>query len=399
MRFWTLGFWSRLFWTGAQLLWSATMVWVLVVFRRRSNLVFTHHGDIDADGRDQQMGPLVDALIAGGEGLVEVARIPLSPALLGAIRLKRRPFLSQAALLAPSWLWSLGSPARATALRRWAAGCLLRLLRPRVVYLIDESGSGQPLLQAARRLGIRVIGIQHGDFAGNPQYCAGPTFDRQAADVLCVWSSWYRDRLLDTSPIYTADNVRVTGRLRYPTPEAAPRDPSVDDGVLRILVLGERDAAFWTAMDPFVRALTDRRDFAVEVRRHPAETDSDSPPSPSPLSPSLAVAVKNSDVVLGSGSSALLEAVYWSRAIIVCATLRLGDPAGLVRDGLAIPCENPNDLADLCRELCELDRSAQVRTAHDMVWGDIEVDAVHKILSAGAGLASSNGNTQSEMEW
>ena len=87
------------------------------------------------------------------------------------------------------WLIGLGRRQRhnRTVVARW----FLRLLRPRVLYLVDESGSGQPLLTAAHQLDIRVVAIQHGDFLGNRQYCRGPggAFDLEPADLLCVWSS------------------------------------------------------------------------------------------------------------------------------------------------------------------------------------------------------------------
>ena len=90
---------SRIFWAFGHLLWSVMALLVVTISRRGGVLVFTHYHDVDADGRDQQMGPLVDELVEGGASLVEVCRIPLGPALLDALRLKKRLVLSQAALL------------------------------------------------------------------------------------------------------------------------------------------------------------------------------------------------------------------------------------------------------------------------------------------------------------
>ena len=82
---------------------------------------------------------------------------------LGLMATKRRLFVSHAAILALARVLSLGKSNDRS--RKTVARLLLRSLRPRAVYLIDESGSGQPLLCAARSLGIRVIGVQHGDVA------------------------------------------------------------------------------------------------------------------------------------------------------------------------------------------------------------------------------------------
>ncbi|MEE2888511.1 MAG: hypothetical protein VX951_13860 [Planctomycetota bacterium] len=384
-------FWSRLFWIPLHLLWSGLALGASVLFRRGGTLVFTHYHDIDADGRDQQMGPLVDSLIDSGANLVEISRIPLGPAFLDACRLKRRLFISQAALLVPAWLLSMGDTRRAARISRMTARCLLRLLRPRVLYLIDESGSGQPLLRAARSLGIRVVGIQHGDFADNPQYCAGPGFDREPADTLCVWSSWYRDRLLEVSPVYTDCNVEVTGRLRYPDEPGSRTDTAGD--AIRILVIGERGAAFWAAIDPFVQALTQCEEFLVDLRLHP----SDVVRRTAAASRSLVAALRDADVVIGSGSSALVEAIYWRRPVVVCALGQLGDPAGLVRDELALGCHNPADLGPLCANLNRPERAEHCQNSHAMVWGDVDVDAVQEILAAGVSSRSSGGAPHAEI--
>ncbi len=49
-----------------------------VIARRGSTLVFTHAPDVDARGRDPQMGPLIRQLQAEGEALMEVTLVPLS---------------------------------------------------------------------------------------------------------------------------------------------------------------------------------------------------------------------------------------------------------------------------------------------------------------------------------
>lgn len=384
---------TRLFWTPLHLLWSILVVGVMVVFRRGGALVFTHYQDIDADGRDQQMGPLVDSLIDDGERLVEICRVPLGPGLLHGFRFKRRLFVSQAILLAPAWLLSAGSVQRAERLRRFTAWCLLWLVRPKILYLIDESGSGQALLQAARMLGIRVVGIQHGDFAQSSQYCLSDVSDREPADVLCVWSSWYRDRLLKSSPIYTNSNVRVTGRLRYSDEACTDSQDSRQGRMLRVLVIGEHSEGFWDAMDPFVQALVGCEGFDVDVRRHPADMGSGALPT----SMSLTTALQDSDIVIGNGSSALLEAIYWYRPVIVCAVGELGDRAGYVRDGLAVACDNPVDLAEICQRVFASDRHGEIQTAHDMVWGRTQVEAAPEILAAGAASGSSEGPSEAEV--
>ena len=136
----------RFFWLILHLLESSLALAWLVVTRRGRPLVFTHYQDLDArpDGsrRDRQMGPLVDAL----GGCSEVTLVPLGPELFRNWATKRRPCVSHAAVLAMAWLlhpWARSRPSRLLAQTR-VAGWLLRALRPKAIFLIDESGSGPP---------------------------------------------------------------------------------------------------------------------------------------------------------------------------------------------------------------------------------------------------------------
>ena len=137
---------------------------MVCVTRRGKPMVLVHYQDVDATGLDRQMGPLVDVLRAHG-GCSVVAAIPFGPQLFvdwwrrGAASISIALVLLPARLMCPAG----GRAARMRARVR-VARWLLLVVRPPVVFLIDESGSGQPLLRASRQLGIRVIAIQHGDF-------------------------------------------------------------------------------------------------------------------------------------------------------------------------------------------------------------------------------------------
>ena len=135
----------------AQLAFSAVSCGWFLLARRGATLVFTHAPDVDAEGRDPQMGPLVEGLLERGRPIVEVAFIPLDGGLLANLARTRRPHLAHAALLASARLLAL-APGWGRERARLAVGrALLRALRPRAVYLVDESGSGQLLPQAYSR--------------------------------------------------------------------------------------------------------------------------------------------------------------------------------------------------------------------------------------------------------
>jgi hypothetical protein len=146
-------------------------------------------------------------------------------------------------------------------------------------------------------------------------------------------------------------------------------------------------------MDPFVEALVGGEGFDVDIRRHPADMGSGALPT----SMSLTTALQDSDIVIGNGSSALLEAIYWYRPVIVCAVGELGDRAGYVRDGLAVGCDTAAHLAAICQQVFASDRHEKTRTAHDMVWGGIQGEAAPEILAAGAASGSSEGPPETEV--
>jgi hypothetical protein len=346
--------------------WSVAGGLVALLARRRAFVVFTHAGDRDAAGRDAQMGPLVEHLRARGERVVEIVLAPLCGAVFAAAVRARRWPLSFAAIAAPARLLAPGGDAAARLRARVrVAGWWLRALRPRAVFLIDESGSGQSLLRAARRLGIRTIGVQHGGFhAGDPVYdlrAGNPGIE--PADVLCVWSEWFRDRLCSLSPIYGVANTRATGRLRF-APPPAPR--STDPDALRVLVVGEAGAQFAADIGPFVEAL---RAAAVEVRERPH-------PAVGAAARSLAADLADCDAVIGRSSSALLEALHAHRPAIVCGQ----DAAGWVAEGIAAGAREPAAVVATCRAAVS-DRDALAR-ARARVWSGGDVDAAAAIASA-----------------
>lgn len=358
---------ARAFWLVVQAAWGCCLLPWLALTRRGRPLVLTHHGDRDAQGRDRQLGPLLDAL---GSRYVEVALVPGTAAASFARLRPGAPACVPYALLAV-----LGRLVRPFARDRSArlagravvARWLLRSLRPRVVLLVDESGSGQPLVRAARALGIRSVGIQHGDFApGNPQYDRTVSGEVAPADVLCVWSEWFRARLLAVSAVYTRANTDVTGRLRDPAPAAKARA----GGALRVLVVAEAHPRFPAEFEPYLAALRADGALAVTVQPHPATAVP---------ARDLAASLAWCDVAVGMRSSALLEATWHGRPVVVAGP----DAArhALVTASVAIGCASPAGLSAACREAAA--DALRPRRAREFVWGSPPADSVRAVLAAG----------------
>lgn len=343
---------------------AVTVVAVLyfATCRRGGVLAFTHYRDLDPRGRDHQMGPLVESL-ASERRLLEITFVPPGWEVLRNLAVKRRLFVSHVVILAVARLlsWS-GDRAARIAARARVTGWIVRFTAPRAAYVIDESGSGQAVVRAARGHGVRSVAVQHGDFrSGNPQYdpAAAAQFDVVPADVLAAWSSWFRDRLLALSPIYTAGNVVVTGRLRH---EVRPWDDT-REGVA-VLVVSEADPAFLADARDFVAELVAADGIEVFVRRHPAEGSTRVPGRTAPWD-SLGEALQAVDVVVGRSSSALLEALAFARPVVILGE----DIAGFVAAELGTPCAEPGALPALCRSLAGPEGRARVRDAAARVWG------------------------------
>ena len=350
-------------------------VW-FVFTRRGATLVFTHAPDIDRDGRDRQMGPLVDRLITDGRPIVEVTFISLdgddARGWFGNLRAKRRPFISHAALLALGKCIGTGRAGR----------LFLRSLAPRAIYLIDESGSGQMLVRAARALGIRTIGVQHGDFQPeNPQYAGTRGGAVEPVDVLAVWSPWFRARLLRISSIYDESNTRVAGRARDDAALSVRDDETASaapENGLRALVLSEANDAFADEVAPFLDALRAEKAMTVAVRPHPGERAQRW--SHAELTRgSLADELIRSDVAIGIASSALLEALYYNRPIICIEPERGSDRVGFVADGAAIASHDPKEFPEMIRELAK-NMQRSFSGAKETVWGKAPRDPVAAIL-------------------
>jgi hypothetical protein len=199
------------------------------------------------------------------------------------------------------------------------AGRILSWLDPALLFVIDESGSAQPFVQAARARRLPVIGVQHGDCGrGNPQYDARLMKRTiEPVDVLCLWSPWFRDRLLGVSEIYDRSTTRVAGRLRYPPSPAPLGDDAREPTTTRVLFLGEAGLSLRSLAQPFVNALSSHTALEVRLRPHPGDGE---PGGSSRTATSLDEDLTWCDVAVGMRSSALLEAVFRHRPVVLCAS-------------------------------------------------------------------------------
>lgn len=211
----------------------------------------------------------------------------------------------------------------------------------------------------------RVVLLQHGQFTRRSGF-----HDFTGADVLATWAERWRGELMHYPQVsgYALPAAEVTGNPRY---EALAKARADDDegtrGRTESTVLYIREADAPTAIDVMVaKATRDLPNARVLVKPHPSDKKGELTvklyrhgfPRASIAAPRAETAdlIRSSDVVIGSGSTALLDAVAHGKPV-----LEIREPRQGPRGGHAFPfraTDSASELRDLIRWLIA-DRSVR----------------------------------------
>lgn len=178
----------------------------------------------------------------------------------------------------------------------WAARCLLEFeaafleMSPRLVCLYAESsGLGRAAVEAARSLGVKTLGVQHGILYPNYYSYERTTEDVALGTPIPTTTAMYGDdgvRLLETTFHYPKARVVATGSPRYDTLAAQIATVNRDerrkslglDASEKLIVLasrysGIRDThkASGPAFPGFLKAVREIPEARLIVKPHPAE--------------------------------------------------------------------------------------------------------------------------------
>lgn len=271
------------------------------------------------------------------------------------------------------------------------------------------------------------------------------------ADRFCVWSELFRDLLIRNGSVADPESIVVTGALwtgqggdpmmvsdhRVPQGMLDPagqaalqrRNGSVSEPI-RVLFLGESYDQ-WTLeheVEPYVLAMESagmevsrrahprsaRRGAVFEERRsgessgHPqarvrrpwvmggrkslptvlAAYHTLNRSDPGGVAVPLREALRRADVVVGSFSSALFEAILAERPVVLIATCRYADPHGLARNGAATLVTSPADLPAAVAVAASTP-AAELRRRRQVVWRGAELHPAIAVLEAMDGLLES----------
>lgn len=208
-----------------------------------------------------------------------------------------------------------------------------RLLEIREVIAWEYSDRQAGLIHAARSLGIPVLGFMHG--AGMQSYMAHEFIEEYrgnsplAADVFGVWSPWWKEYFQSRSRLYGQVEVSGTFRKSRLGPEAGTR------AIRKILWISEPLAEVEDII-PFLESLAGR--FHLGIKKRPSTADSfynallKARPGLAKLETldgDIFEAMKGFDAVVGSHSTAVLDASWQNKPFMLVHTTKWGDYFGL----------------------------------------------------------------------
>lgn len=222
----------------------------------------------------------------------------------------------------------------------WAIRLFQRLFRfigLRVGIVNGANSRNFPELLAAKLAEMPVVGVLHGApaqsyvvFEFMPQYDGKKSL---AADRYGLWSTWWREYFIAHSKVYKPGQLFVSGPMRPIVGEDAPH---VRGKKYKVLFASEQLAAMQEVM-PYLDTLLVRDDIIVYFKfrsyrdgfkewllANRPDVLTKIPPEQI-LTGTMGEAISATDVVVGSHSTGVLEALLYLRPFIFYKTKKWGD--------------------------------------------------------------------------
>lgn len=283
--------------------------------------------------------------------------------------------------------WCLGAAASARR-KTQCLRVLLRLAGIRRAIVLDDSRHANELIAACKLESVPVLGYMHGLLNRYHVGLTAPgfrdgrphTFDRYG-----LWSEYFARRVAEGDLYRGTDAIRVTGPLRpYGRGEVCPRRrTSAPSSRTRVLLVSEPRARQGEVRE-YLRCLAGDNRLEVRLRMRPGEeragvmADGPVPGVELCHAATLAEAMADSDVVLGSYSTVLYEA-----AALLKPTVLLGTSftygLDLATDGLSDLASRPEHVVEVVLRAAGLDNAELERRRH-AIWGDWTADGPNQLL-------------------
>lgn len=216
---------------------------------------------------------------------------------------------------------------------------ILRLFGTRAAYITAANERNFTTALACKLEGIPTVGILHG-FASRyyNAYDFMPGFEgerRMGVDRYGVWSEWWREYYVKNSRTYSPEEVVVSGPMR-PVTVASGSPAQRGNGPLRVLFVAEQLAVPSEVM-PYLETLLNEKGvemyFKFRTYRDGFEDylKTSRPdiltrvPAERVFRGTMQEAIGQSDVVVGSHSTAVLEALLQVKPCVLFYTKKWGD--------------------------------------------------------------------------
>lgn len=252
---------------------------------------------------------------------------------------------------------------------------IMKFLNIQCLLSLDDSRYSNELNIAAKDLQITTIGYQHGRFN---EYHIG--LFEFPFDVYCVWSEYFKNKLLKLSSKYTPNQIAVIGHFRIKEPLSLIQREKI------ILWLGESNINY-EEVTPFIeKAVKDG--YNIIFRGKPGNNYS--------LANFLtaynisidtygnyfeSLKMHRIGVVIGTHSTALMES--WTAGVPSFALQTSYDYGKhLWEDGLIHVCEHIDDVTHTIDNHLNMDNDGIIDIRHK-IWGDklcFDKEEIHTIL-------------------
>lgn len=219
---------------------------------------------------------------------------------------------------------------------------LLRVIGVKAAIIISASSRALPEVLGCQLLGIKTVGIQHGlAFRWYLPHDFMPEYDgvkQLSIDRYGLWSAWWKEYYLAHSKAYKQEQLYVSGPMR-PLGKEAKEAESSDLGTrpLKVLFVSEQLAIPEEIM-PYLSAALNDKDFVLSLKVRPQMDGfegwlrKNNPDIVGRLTISrddIHKAIAQSDVVVGSHSTAVLEALCQLKPFVFFWTDKWGDYYGI----------------------------------------------------------------------
>lgn len=216
---------------------------------------------------------------------------------------------------------------------------ILRIIGVKASFVPAASERSFHAVLGCKLNAIPTIGIMHGVASryGTPyDFMSGFDGEKKlSVDIYGLWSEWWKGQYFKYSQAYTPEQFHISGPMR---PLESPRDGNTQQhraGPIRVLFIAEQVAAP-TEVFPYLRSLMEQHDIALTIKFRPYRDGFEEwilKNEPQLLQnqalqvarESMQEAIKECDVVIGSYSTAALEALLQLKVPFFMHTRKWGD--------------------------------------------------------------------------